>query len=162
MSVMLEADPIDQSKQQTMAGDIRELHEALRNAGQRLTPQRMMVLSVLAEQGGHMSAEEILALVRQEYPYLNLSTVYRTLDLFVELGLVAQTDLGEGVRRFELVGAHPHHHLICRKCGATIEVGDDLLGPLRQTLQEQFGFAACMDHFAIFGICRSCRDQPDG
>ena len=138
-----------------------ELTTALRRAGQRLTPQRMMVLSVLAEQGGHMSAEEILAMIRQEYPYLNLSTVYRTLDLFVELGLVAQTDLGEGVRQFELVGSHPHHHLICQRCGDIIEVSDDLLGPLRQTLREQFGFKARMDHFAIFGICRSCREQPD-
>jgi Fur family ferric uptake transcriptional regulator len=144
-----------------MPSQIQELHEVLRKAGQRLTPQRMMVLSVLAEQGGHMGAEEILALVRQEYPYLNLSTVYRTLDLFVELGLVAQTDLGEGVRQFELVGSHPHHHLICRQCSGAVEVGDDLLGPLRQTLREQFGFEACMDHFAIFGICRSCRDQPN-
>lgn len=144
-----------------MSTDIQELHEVLRKAGQRLTPQRMMVLSVLAEQGGHMSAEEILALIRREYPYLNLSTVYRTLDLLVELGLVAQTDLGEGVRQFELVGAHPHHHLICRRCGGAVEVGDDLLGPLRQTLREQFGFVACMDHFAIFGICRSCQEQDD-
>lgn len=143
-----------------MASEIQELHDALRKAGQRLTPQRMMVLSVLSEQGGHMSAEEILALVRQEYPYLNLSTVYRTLDLFMELGMVAQTDLGEGVRQFELVGSHPHHHLICRRCGGAIEVSDDLLGPLRRTLQEQFGFAACMEHFAIFGICRACGDQP--
>ena len=146
---------------QMMPNDIQELHEVLRKAGQRLTPQRMMVLSVLTERGGHMSAEEILAMIRQEYPYLNLSTVYRTLDLFVELGLVAQTDLGEGVRQFELVGSHPHHHLICQRCGDIIEVSDDLLGPLRQTLREQFGFKARMDHFAIFGICRSCREQPD-
>lgn len=140
-----------------MTDNIRELQDVLKRAGQRLTPQRMMVLSVLAGQDGHMTAEEILDLVRREYPYLNPSTVYRTLDLLVELGLVAATDLGEGVRQFELVGSEPHHHLICRHCGATIEIGDDLLQPLRERLQEEYAFVARMDHFAIFGVCRECQ-----
>jgi Fur family ferric uptake transcriptional regulator len=140
-----------------MAGDAKTLHEAVRRSGQRLTPQRMMVLSVLAERGGHLTAEEILDLVRPAYPYLNLSTVYRTLGLLVEIGLVAETDLGGGVRQFELVGEEPHHHLICQRCGHTTAIGDDVLQPLRDHLQQQYGFEPRMDHFAIWGTCEACR-----
>jgi Fur family ferric uptake transcriptional regulator len=142
-----------------MASDIDELQEALRRSGQRLTPQRMMVLSALAQQDGHVTAETILELVRPDYPYINLSTVYRTLDMLVEVGLVAETDLGGGVRQFELMGSKPHHHLICQRCGHTIEIGDDTLQPLRERLQQRYGFEPRMDHFAIFGICAHCREQ---
>jgi len=141
-----------------MASDIGELQEALRKSGQRLTPQRMMVLSALAEQDGHVSAETILELVKPEYPYINLSTVYRTLDMLVELGLVAETDLGSGVRQFEILGTHPHHHLICQRCGGTVEIDDETLQPLRERLQTLYGFEPRMDHFAIFGVCQHCRE----
>jgi Fur family ferric uptake transcriptional regulator len=141
-----------------MTSDIDELQDVLRRSGQRLTPQRMMVLSALAQQGGHVTAETILEMVRPDYPYINLSTVYRTLDMLVELGVVAETDLGGGVRQFELLGAQPHHHLICQRCGTTIEVGDEVLQPLRERLQNLYDFEPRMDHFAIFGICARCRD----
>ena len=140
-----------------MSSDIQALQEVLRRSGQRLTPQRMMVLSALAEHDGHVTAETILERVRPEYPYINLSTIYRTLDLLVELALVAETDLGGGVRQFELLGPHHHHHLICQRCGGTIEIGDETLQPLRHQLQTDYGFEARMDHFAIFGVCRQCR-----
>jgi Fur family ferric uptake transcriptional regulator len=142
-----------------MSSDIQALQEVLRRSGQRLTPQRMMVLAALAEQDGHITAETILELVRPEYPYINLSTIYRTLDLLVELALVAETDLGSGVRQFELLGPHPHHHLICQRCGGTIEIGDETLQPLRERLQTHYGFEARMDHFAIFGVCKACREN---
>ncbi|HEX3724052.1 MAG TPA: Fur family transcriptional regulator [Nitrolancea sp.] len=140
-----------------MLNDTQALQEALRQSGQRLTPQRMMVLAVLAEQESHITAEAILERVRPTYPYINLSTIYRTLDLLVELALVAETDLGGGVRQFELLGARPHHHLVCQQCGNTIEIGDEALQPLRERLQQDYGFEARMDHFAIFGVCHYCR-----
>lgn len=142
-----------------MTSEIDELQDVLRRAGQRLTPQRMMVLSALAQQDGHVTAETILELVRPEYPYINLSTIYRTLDLLIELGLVAETDLGGGVRQFELMGTRPHHHLVCQRCGTAIEIDDETLQPLRERLQTLYGFEPRMDHFAIFGICRHCRES---
>src|SRR5690606_25016798 len=102
---------------QAMGNGLEELRDALRASGQRLTPQRMMVLSALADADGHMTAEAIFEFVRVQYPYANLSTVYRTLELLVALGLAAETDLGSGVREFELVGTERHHHLICQQCG---------------------------------------------
>jgi Fur family ferric uptake transcriptional regulator len=141
-----------------MSTELSQLHDALRRLGQRVTPQRTMVLSTLSERGGHLTAEEILEQVQRDHPYVNLSTVYRTLDLLVEIGLVAETDLGCGVRQFELVGAVRHHHLICQRCGQTDEISDALLQPLREQLQQEYGFEARMDHFAIFGVCRHCRE----
>lgn len=119
-----------------------------------------MVLSALGEHGGHLTAEEILELVRPAYPYLNFSTVYRTLGLLVELGLVAETDLGGGVRQFELVGEEPHHHLICQRCGQASAIPDEAVQPLRDRLLREYGFAPRMDHFAIWGTCAACRAEP--
>lgn len=140
-----------------MSNDLRTLHDALRQAGHRLTPQRTLILSIMVNLGGHLSAEEIHEQARRDYPYLNLSTVYRTLDVLKEVGIVAETDMGGGRRHFELLGAVEHHHLICESCGATMEVEGDVLQPLRDRLLAEYGFAPRLDHFAIFGTCRACR-----
>ena len=138
--------------------DLDALYRALRQAGQRLTPGRSMVLAVLASQNGHLTAEEILDAIRPEYPHVNLSTIYRTLDRLCQLGLVTETDLGGGARRFELAGQSPHHHLICRVCGVTIEIDDGAFEPVREHVRERYGFEAAMSHVAIFGTCHQCRD----
>lgn len=111
----------------------------------------------LNDHPGHITAEQILERIRPRYPYLNLSTVYRTLDLLTSLGLVTETDVGEGARAFELIGSRPHHHLICQGCGITVEIDDSVLEPLRERLLQQYGFAARMEHFAIFGLCAKCQ-----
>jgi Fur family ferric uptake transcriptional regulator len=131
--------------------------ERLRTLGVRITPQRVMVLEVLAGRDGHMTAEEIMQLVAERHPGMNLATVYRTLDMLVSLGIVAQTDLGGGATSFELVGNEPHHHLVCVGCNAVAELDDNLLAPIREQLLRQYGFQAHSRHFAIFGLCRACR-----
>lgn len=139
-----------------MPNDARALYDTLRGAGHRLTPQRTLILSTLLERGGHLTAEEIHAHARKQYPFLNLSTVYRTLDVLKEVGLVAETDLGSGRRQFELLGAGEHHHLVCEQCGQIIQIDGAILQPLRGQLAAQHGFEARLDHFAIFGVCREC------
>jgi len=141
------------------SAELRRIAERLRQSGQRVTRQRLAIFTALARLGGHRTAEEIYDLVRAQHPDVNLSTVYRNLDLGVELGLVTQTDLGGGVRRFELVRAERHHHLVCQQCGAVFELEDDLLEPLRAALLERYGFVARMDPFAIFGTCSACRSR---
>ena len=93
------------------------LLEILREKGYRLTPQRMMVLEAIEASHDHISAEEIHAKARIKYPYINISTVYRTLDLLKEQGLVTETDLGGGRFLYHPVGKAHHHHLVCKKCG---------------------------------------------
>jgi Fur family transcriptional regulator, ferric uptake regulator len=131
--------------------------EGLKRAGYRLTPQREMVLSVLCESEGHMTADDILTSVRARYPYLNKSVVYRTLDLLARVNLVNQTDFGSGRIEYE-IHQHPHHHhLLCRKCGKRAEVDESLFAPLAKALNDRYGFIADLDHFAIFGTCRKCQ-----
>lgn len=132
-----------------------QIDAELRARGFRLTPRRLMVVEVLARSRGHVTGDDILCAVRERYPVTNKTTVYRTLDLLAELGIVAVTDLGMGRLEYELA-EHPHHHLICERCRARIEVDDDLLEPLRASLHGRYGFTANLDHFALFGICPDC------
>ena len=132
-----------------------DIASILRQKGQRPTPQRMMILSVLAESGGHMTAEAVHENVRREYPYINLSTVYRTLEMFRDHGIVSETDLGGGVRQFELLD-RPHHHLICLSCCQILELDAAVLAPVQEQLVHRYGFQARLDHLAIFGYCRAC------
>jgi Fur family ferric uptake transcriptional regulator len=132
-----------------------DIASILREKGQRPTPQRMMILSVLAGAGGHLTAEAVYENVRREYPYINLSTVYRTLEMFRDQGIVSETDLGGGVRQFELLD-RPHHHLICLSCGQILELDAAVLAPVQEQLAHRYGFHARLDHLAIFGYCRAC------
>ncbi len=134
-----------------------ELVQSLRDAGHRLTPQRESVLAVIADSDGHLTAEEILARVRQRYPYLNKSAVYRSLDLLTELSLVNQTDLGHGRVEYELHRHPHHHHLICRHCKGVQQIDQAVMNSLHKKLEKDFGFHADLDHFAIFGTCHKCR-----
>jgi Fur family ferric uptake transcriptional regulator len=133
----------------------------LRQKGQRPTPQRMMILAALAEHGGHLPAEAIYEQVKREYPYINLSTVYRTLEMLRDQGIVSETDLGGGVRQFELL-EHPHHHLVCLHCGQIEDIDAAHLAPLQERLLTDYGFRARLDHLAIFGACRACAEQSAG
>ena len=128
----------------------------LRARGHRLTPRRLVVVSVLAASNGHVTGDEVLLKVQALHPSTNKTTVYRTLELLSDLGFVAVTDLGSGRLEYELLGK-PHHHLVCEKCGARIEVDDDLLEPLRASLMERYGYTTTLDHFALFGVCPGCR-----
>ena len=139
-----------------MAGPKRAL-ESLQEIGYRLTPQRVMILAAIQE-SGHVSADEIYEKVREEYAYMDIATVYRTLALLKKLRLVTETDLGGAATRYEL-SAEPHHHLVCRDCGATTPLDNDLFEPLRLTLKERFGFAAELEHLPVFGVCSQCASQ---
>lgn len=135
----------------------QELSALLRSAGQRVTPQRMVILAAFAQPGEHLSAEEVLARVGPIVPAMNRSTVYRTLELFRDLGLISETDLGGGVRQYELLYDARHHHLICRHCGATTDLDDADVEPLRAAIAGRYGFAAGIDHLALFGLCAHCQ-----
>jgi len=125
--------------------------------GYRLTPQRMMIVAAIEGSNDHISAEEIYTQVKSRYPHMNSSTVYRTLELLNRLGLVTETDLGEGRVRYHSADKGRHHHLVCQKCGYIIDLDDTLLSPLKEALREIHGFEADLRHLAIFGLCYQCR-----
>ncbi|MFQ5996366.1 MAG: Fur family transcriptional regulator [Dehalococcoidales bacterium] len=134
----------------------RDLINQLNEQGYRLTPQRMLVLSAIASSDHHISAEEIYAQVVAKYPYVNISTVYRTLDLLKRLGLVTETDLGGGRVRYHPVDKGHHHHLVCQECGAIIDLDESMLSSLRSQLLREYKFSADLRHLAIFGRCTDC------
>ena len=134
----------------------KNLLQVLREHGYRLTPQRMMVLEAIENSHDHVSAEEIHAQAKTKYPYLNISTVYRTLELLKEKGLVAETDLGGGRFLYHPVGKAQHHHLVCRKCGRVMDVDINVLDKLREELKSQHKFNAELEHIAVFGTCERC------
>jgi len=131
--------------------------ESLRELGYRLTPQRIMVLEAIEQADSHISADEIYTQVLSRYPHMNVSTVYRTLELLEKLGLVTKTDLGDGRVRYHSIQDGHHHHLLCQKCGAIIDVEESMLSPLWAEIRQQHGFEVNMKHMAFFGLCSNCR-----
>jgi len=131
----------------------------LRKRGFRLTPQREMVLSVMHEVEGHATAEEIYARVQDLSSSVDISTVYRTLELLQGFDLVATFELDDGQRHYELLGVHgPHCHLVCRSCGKVVGVEREMIQPLVDRLLETYGFQVDLDHLMIPGLCQECRD----
>jgi len=135
-----------------------ETAAALRARGHRLTPQRLLVLEAI-KGAGHLTAEQVLERVQPEYPLINAATVYRTLEWLKQVGVVAETDLGDGCRVYEFIAGHPHHHLTCLACGRQIELPDEALDNLRAEVERAYGFALRADHVGLFGYCQACRSQ---
>jgi Fur family ferric uptake transcriptional regulator len=131
--------------------------QTLQDLGYRLTPQRVLVWDVLRRHESHMSAEEVCSLVQQQFPQVNISTVYRTLELLVGLGLVRETRLGPAHRFFEVEEEVPHHHLVCDMCGKIDHVHDEDIGDLSKTLHAGHGFT--LRELTVFGRCKDC--QPE-
>ncbi len=132
-------------------------HKVLQEKGYRLTPQRMLVIEALHRADGHISAEEIYEQLHSRYPYSNISTVYRTLELLKELNLVTETDFGDGRVRYHVAEKGHHHHLVCYRCGKATDLDESALYPLKDTLLHDYGFEADLRHLAIPGECSECR-----
>ena len=128
----------------------------LSKLGYRLTPQRMMIVSAIENSEDHISADEIYSQIVAKYPNINISTVYRTLELLKRLGLVTETDLGEGRVSYHSAEKGHHHHLVCQECGAIIDLDESLLSSLKDTLLREYKFIADLRHLAIFGRCVNC------
>jgi len=133
--------------------------QALRAKGYRMTPQREMVIEALAHSGTHLMAEEIFAQVQQRTHAINMATVYRTLDMLVAEGLATRTALGENCLVYATIHHGPHVHLLCRKCGRTIEADERLLAAFDRKVQTRHGFAVDLQHLCLPGLCADCQAQ---
>ena len=127
----------------------------LRARGYRLTPQRQLVLEAVGTLG-HGTPEEIVAAVRKTASGVNISTVYRTLELLEELGLVQHTHLGHGAPTYSVATDDDHVHLVCRDCGGVDEVASEVVEDVVRRLSAERGFTVDVGHFAVFGRCRAC------
>jgi Fur family transcriptional regulator, ferric uptake regulator len=129
---------------------------ALQSRGYRLTPQRIMVINALHGAKSHVSADEVFERLRRKYPYSNISTVYRTLELLKDLGLAAEISVGDGIKRYHARDNSRHHHLLCTGCGKMFDLSEEELVPLEEALIRNHGFKADIHHLAIFGLCSDC------
>ncbi len=129
----------------------------LREAGERLTIQRRMVLEVLCDGGNHLAVQDVQMRLAERGIELNETTVYRILQWLKDTGVVSQTDLGQRGIVYQIIGAHPHHHLVCLNCGHVIDIDDSVLEVLRERLRQEYDFEPRIDHMAFFGTCRECQ-----
>jgi Fur family ferric uptake transcriptional regulator len=134
-----------------------QLRETLHRQGMRMTPQRQLVLDALLELA-HATPEQVCQHVQRSTPTVNITTIYRTLDLLDRLGLVRHTHLGHGAPSYS-VEDHQHVHLVCHVCGSIQEIPCELLDPLVGTLRERDGFELDASHLALSGTCRDCMKQ---
>ncbi len=143
------------------------LIKALVDNGYKTTTQRSVVFDILAEnKDQHLSTEEIYELVKAKNPHMGIATIYRTLQLFEEIGLVYKHNFDDGCSRYEILSpdsneVHQHHHLVCKKCGKIIEVKEDLMNTLEDIIEKQYNFEI-LNHVVKFtGICSQCRNEEN-
>ncbi len=137
-------------------------------AFRRMTIPRQAILDILNTSKHHMSAEDIYLAVHQFYPQIGLATVYRTLELLTQEGLVSRFEFGDHKARYEIVRSdqtHHHHHLICIKCGRVVEYSDfideelDLIKRVEAGLTEKYNFNIKTHLIQFYGLCGQCQIQ---
>ena len=142
------------------------LHRRFRNAGFRLTLPREAILNVFSKNPQHLSAEEIFLSVHKNYPGIGLATVYRTLDLLTQVGLIFKFDFGDGKSRYELaseaIKGH-HHHMVCTQCGRIIDYSDFMekevgfIKGLEAELSKKHKFKIHTHQIHFYGLCQRCQ-----
>lgn len=142
----------------TQSSDRDRLSATLRAQGLRLTPQRELVLRAV-EELGHATPDQVYAQVRTQSGAVNLSTVYRTLELLNELGLIRHAHLNDRAPTYHSVTDHEHFHLVCRHCDRVWSKDRRVLEQLLADLAEQDGFSVDVGHLSVVGTCRECAGQ---
>ena len=135
--------------------------DIMRSNGFRVTSQRLLILDAICEGQGHTTLGQIYVRVRQKDRSIDRSTLYRTLDFFVELGLVVSADTGIGEKVYEIAQVDPHHHLVCKKCGQESEIDHVIMQKSLRVIEEEYHFAISMDHVVLFGLCQGCQQDSD-
>jgi Fur family transcriptional regulator, ferric uptake regulator len=135
-----------------------EILRLLKARGLRMTPQRRAIVTEVAKTDSHIDPTALIGRVRRQFPDVNPSTVYRTLWLLDDLGVLQHSHFEEGVQYHRAHDAD-HAHLTCKSCGRELSLGREEIEPLQSLFEERFGFAADLTHFAISGVCRSCREE---
>ena len=133
--------------------------EILRQRGYRVTPQREMIVEIIAHSGRHMTAEDVFEDVQTRSQAINIATVYRTLDLLVEEGLASRIDLGSGRVIYATIQHGPHIHLVCRQCGHVTDLDIDPFESMLQGIETQCGFECSTQHLVMYGLCAGCQSQ---
>ena len=140
-----------------------KVKDLLREKGLKVTSQRLMVLNILSAHGDeHLTVEEIYDLAKEESPEIGLATIYRTVQVLLELHVIEKVTFDDGFARYELNGeetgsGHRHHHAICTQCGEVYSLETDLLDTLEKQVFESLGFEVTDHEVKLYGLCSACR-----
>ncbi len=128
----------------------------------RMTPQRQLILDVFLRTDRHVTSEELYDMVKRKDSSIGQATVYRTLKLLSDAGLAREVDFGDGLLRYEHDYAHEHHdHIICERCSKQIEVMDERIERLQESLAKKHGFSLTGHRMYLYGICPKCKRKKD-
>ena len=140
-----------------------KVKDLLREKGLKVTSQRLMVLNILSTHGDeHLTVEEIYDLAKEESPEIGFATIYRTVQVLLELHVIEKVTFDDGFARYELNGeetgsGHRHHHAICTQCGKVYSLETDLLDTLEKQVFESLGFEVTDHEVKLYGLCSACR-----
>jgi len=137
--------------------DIAEIASLFDQRGLRWTVQRQLVLQIIQQNSGHLSVDDVYQEVARTFPSVNRSTVYRTLELLNELGVIVETQSGDNLRRYEMIHTHPHYHALCEKCGGDMELDNALMNRLKADIWEHYQLKLSISHFVGLSICEHCQ-----
>ncbi len=132
--------------------------------GIRITRKRQAILDVLKNTDEHLTAENIYFILKRKNVKVGLATIYRTLDLFYQNGIVNKINIGDGTIRYEYVDKKSvhHHHLVCIKCGKVMEYTDEkepaFLEELAARIKKNYGFSVLSHEIYLYGICKECNE----
>ncbi len=138
---------------------VGELIDRCRSAGMNLTPQRVVIFRALLESEDHPSPEALRDRVKAQLPAVSLATIYKTLDLLVELGLAAEVPVTGNTKRYD-GNMGSHHHLVCTSCGSVTDTNDGALSKL-QLPKGLHGFLPKGYSVHVHGLCSTCRNPPN-
>ena len=136
------------------------LEAELREGHHKLTRPRRAVLDIVAKSERHLTPAEVYQKAKARYPHIGLTTVYRTLDLLVELGAIQRIHLPEGCHSYASAGRAHGHQLVCTSCGRAEEFADCDLDPLMASLRAKTGYAIDVHMLELMGVCPDCQARP--
>ena len=135
------------------------LTTSLRRSGERLTRPRKTVASLIDQRDGHFTSADLVSDARRKGVPVGRATIFRTLELFAELGVVERIDLPTGEHAYVVCEPAHHHHVVCSSCGRTTEIDDAGLEAMTASVEERTGFRIDRHRIELFGLCAECREQ---
>ncbi len=138
-----------------------QIIQRLRDAGHKITPQRLAIVKILAKSEGHPSVEDIHDQIKRDFPTMSLATVYRNIVLLKSLGEVLELGFPDGSNRYDGNKPTPHPHVICIKCKKIVDPDLDSLDEMKKEVSSETHFKILSHRLDFFGICRDCLANRD-
>jgi Fur family ferric uptake transcriptional regulator len=152
-------DPAQSSTEMAEAAQ-KILREHLARLGLKQSSLRDTILRIFLASNEHLSTEKLYRLVKEQDPTIGYTTVYRALKLFVECGVAAEIEFRDGITRYEhRLNRRNHHHLVCTRCGNSVEFFSPEVEAVEQRIGQEFQFAVTGHSFQIYGICHACQSK---